>query len=60
MKGFTILLAVCLLLTVLVEKITRKKLDPKYEGYLHGAGMLLLLGFMALITFKDIFNIFRG
>ena len=52
--------AVCLLLTVLVEKITRKKLDPKYERYLHGAGMLLLLGFMALITFKDIFNIFRG
>ena len=52
--------AVCLLLTVGFEKLTRKKLDPKYEGYLHGTGMILLLMFMALITFKDIFNIFRG
>ena len=52
--------AVCLLLTVAYKKITRKELDPKYEGYLHGAGMILLLGFMTLITFKDIFNIFRG
>ena len=52
--------AVCVLLTAGFEAITKKKLDPKYEGYLHGAGMLLLLGFMALVTFKDIFNIFRG
>lgn len=52
--------AVCLLLSTGFEAITRKKLNPKYEGYLHGAGMLLLLGLMALITFKDIFNIFRG
>ena len=52
--------AVCLLLTAGVEAITKKKIDPKYEGYLHGAGMILLLGFMALVTFKDIFNIFRG
>ena len=52
--------AVCLLLTTGYEAITKKKLNPKYEGYLHGAGMIILLGFMALITFKDIFNIFRG
>lgn len=52
--------AVCLLLTTGVETVTQKKIDPKYEGYLHGVGMILLLGFMALITFKDIFNIFRG
>jgi len=52
--------AVCLLLTTAFEGITHKKLNPKYEGYLHGAGMLLLLGLMALITFKDIFTIFRG
>ena len=52
--------AVCLLLTTAWEGITKKKLNPKYEGYLHGAGMILLLGLMALITFKDIFNIFRG
>ena len=52
--------AVCLLLTTGVEAVTKKKINPKYEGYLHGAGMVILLGFMALITFKDIFNIFRG
>ena len=52
--------AVCLLLTVAVEAITRKKLNPKYEGYLHGAGMILLLGLMAIVMFKDIFVLFRG
>ncbi len=51
---------VCLLLTSAYEKITRKKIDPKYEGYLHGIGMVLLLGLMAVIMFKDIFVIFKG
>ena len=49
-----------LLLTCVIEGITRKKLDPKYEGYIHGAGMILLLVLMALIFFKDIFVIFKG
>ena len=48
------------LITTAYEKITRKKINPKYEGYLHGAGMILLLGLMAIIMFKDIFVIFRG
>ena len=48
------------LITTVVETITRKKLDPKYEGYLHGVGMILLLALMAIIMFKDIFVIFRG
>ena len=48
-----------LLLTVAIEKITRKKLDAKYEGYIHGVGMVLLLALMALILFKDIFVIFK-
>ena len=48
------------LVTTAVEKITHKKIDPKYEGYLHAAGMILLLGLMAFIMFKDIFVIFRG
>ena len=52
--------AVCLLLTAGFEGITKKKINPKYEGYLHGVGMVLLLGLMAVITFKDIFYIFRG
>lgn len=49
-----------LLLTTAIEKITRKKLDPKYEGYIHGAGMILLLGLMAVVLFKDVFMIFKG
>jgi len=48
-----------LLITVVIEKITRKKLDPKYEGYIHGVGMILLFALMGLILFKDIFVIFK-
>ena len=48
-----------LLLTTAVEKVTRKKINPKYEGYLHGAGMILLLALMAVIMFKDIFFLFK-
>ena len=51
---------VCLLLTTAVEAVTKKKIDPKYEGYLHAAGMVLLLGLMAVIMFKDIFVLFKG
>ena len=49
-----------LLITTGVEALIHKKIDPKYEGYIHGAGMVLLLGLMALIMFKDIFVLFRG
>lgn len=52
--------AVALLLTVAIEKITHRKIDPKYEGYIHGAGMVLLLALMAVVMFKDIFAIFKG
>ena len=51
---------VALLITTAVEAVTKKKIDPKYEGYIHGAGMLLLLALMAIIMFKDIFVLFRG
>lgn len=49
---------VCLLLTTVAEKILHRRIDPKYEGYLHAAGMILLLGFMALISFSDVFKLF--
>lgn len=48
-----------LLLTCAIEGVTKKKLDAKYEGYIHGVGMVLLLALMAFILFKDIFVIFR-
>ena len=49
-----------LLLTTAAEKVSGRKIDPKYEGYLHGAGMVFLLGLMAIVMFKDIFVLFRG
>ena len=51
---------VALLLTVIIEKITRKKLNPKYEAYVHGAGMVLLLALMAFVFLKDIVMLFKG
>ena len=50
---------VALLLTTSIEAITKKKLNPKYEGYIHGVGMFLLLGLMAVIMLKDIIFIFK-
>ena len=50
---------VCLLITVAVEAIAKKKINPKYEGYLHGAGMILLLALMAIIMFKDVIFLFK-
>ena len=48
-----------LLLTTGIESVTRKKINPKFESYIHAAGMILLLALMALITFKDIIVIFK-
>ena len=50
---------VALLLTTGIEAVTHKKLNPKYEGYIHAAGMILLLGLMAVIMLKDIIFIFK-
>lgn len=43
-----------LIVTLLVEKLLRRKLDPKYEGYIHLMGMVLLLGLMAVVMYNDI------
>jgi regulator of sigma E protease len=42
----------------LIELIRRKPINRKYEGYIHAAGMVLLLLFMVFITFKDIIKLF--
>lgn len=49
-----------LLITTAIVKITKKPVNPKIETYIHGVGMILLLGFMAIIMFKDVFVIFKG
>lgn len=47
-----------LLVNSLFTAITKKKIPAKYEAYVHTAGMVLLLGFMAFVTFKDIWKLF--
>ena len=47
-----------LLVTAVIEAITKKKVDPKYETFIHTAGLLLLLLFMIFIMFNDILRIF--
>ena len=51
--------AVALLLTVAIEAITHKKIDPKYESFIHAVGIILLLGLMVVLLFKDFFMIFQ-
>lgn len=46
-----------LLVTWVIETVSRRKLNPKYEGYIHAAGMTLLLGLMVFVMFNDIFRI---
>ncbi len=45
---------------LIIEGIRRKPLDPKIEGYIHAAGMALLMLFMLFISFKDIFKLFQS
>ena len=47
-------------MTSVIEAVTRRKLDPKFEGAIHAAGMILLLGLMAIVMFNDILRIVRG
>ncbi|MBE6948366.1 MAG: RIP metalloprotease RseP [Ruminococcaceae bacterium] len=49
-----------LLVTFVIEKITRKKVNPKYEGYIHAICLLLLLGLMVFVTYHDILRIING
>jgi len=49
-----------LIITGVAERILRRKIDPKYEGYIHAAGMILLLGFVAFVSMKDIWKLIAG
>jgi len=51
---------VALLITTALEALLGKRIDPKYEGYIHGIGMILLLALMAIIMFMDIFVWIKG
>jgi len=42
-----------------IEAVTRKKVNPKFEGLAHAVGMAILLTLIILITVKDIGRIFN-
>ena len=42
-----------------IEGIRGKPLNRNIEAYVNMAGLILLFAFMIVITFKDIFNLFR-
>lgn len=45
---------------MLIEMIFRKPIPAKYENWIHAAGLILLLAFMAIVSFSDIFKLIRG
>ena len=46
------------LLFQLIELVRGKPVKPEVEGYIHFGGIVLLMTFMLVITFKDIINLF--
>lgn len=47
------------LVFLLVEGIRRKPVSPRIEGYIHFAGLAVLMLLMVLVTFKDIIGLIR-
>lgn len=45
---------------ILIEMVFRKPVPQKYERWVHAAGMVLLLGFMAVVSLSDILKLIRG
>ena len=45
---------------MLPELIFRKKIPQKYESYIHAAGLIVLFGFMAIISAGDIWKLISG
>ena len=47
-----------LVLNGVLYALFKKKIDPKYEGYVHMIGLFLLLGLMAVVTLSDVGKLF--
>lgn len=45
------------LLFIIIEKITGKSVDPKFENTVHAIGLFLLMALMLLITYNDIIRL---
>ena len=40
-----------------IEKLLGHKIDPKYEGYIHSVGLMLLMALMLYVMFNDVIRI---
>ena len=47
------------LVFILIEMIFRKPVPKKYEGWVHAAGLIILLIFISVVTFSDILKLFN-
>lgn len=45
------------LVNALFTLVTRKRIDPKYEGYIHTAGFLLLIALMVVVALSDVWKL---
>ena len=48
------------LVFLIIEGIRRKPVNPKYEGYIHAAGLIAMLLLMVFVTFNDIVRLFQA
>lgn len=46
-----------LLLNGVVQLVLRKRIPTQYEGYVHFAGLVLLLGLMVVVAIQDVYRI---
>jgi regulator of sigma E protease len=42
---------------ILIEAVSRRKLNPRFEAYANAIGMAVLIGLIILVTFKDLSQI---
>ena len=47
-----------ILLNGVIWLLFRRRIPEKYEGYVHTGAFFLLIIFMLVIAFKDVWNIF--
>ena len=47
-----------LLLNIVLYRLFRKRIDPRYEGYVHMAGLAALMCLMLVVTLSDVGKLF--
>ncbi len=49
-----------LLITWALEHVLRRRIEPKYEAYIHTAGLVALMGLMVFVMYNDIARLITG